>query len=83
MNKMTEEWSKLSFEPMVCAGKDYKEDKANAISKPQHILNGDAIEEIQNALDDHIIKTQTMKGSPFAKFMLDKIGIWENKLIKT
>jgi hypothetical protein len=28
-----------------------------------YILDGGAVEELQQALDDHLIKTQTMKGS--------------------
>lgn len=41
--------------------------------KGSYILEGEAIELLQTLLDDHIIKTQTMKGSPYAKFFLDKI----------
>jgi len=71
MLKMKNEWKDLEFRCQEVQGKD------------SYILNGEAVEEIQTALDDHIIKTQTMKGSPFAKFMLPTIVQWENSLITT
>ena len=51
--------------------------------KDSYILEGEAVEEIQTYLDDHIVKTQTMKGSPYAKFMLEEILDWEKKLLKS
>jgi len=71
MEKMKEEWAPLEFTPIPCEGKD------------SYILSGEAVELIQTALDDHIIKTQTMKGSPFAKFMLDEITEWEANILRT
>lgn len=65
MAKMQEEWAPLEFTCHEVEGKD------------SYILAGDAVELIQATLDDHIIKTQTMKGSPYAKFMLDSIVKWE------
>ena len=70
-DKMLDDWQPLEFTCIEVAGKDSR------------ILSGEAIEAIQTILDDHIIKTQTMKGSPFAKFMLDKIVNWENVLMRT
>jgi dynein heavy chain len=71
MAKMKEEWDPLAF---TCKAVPDKE---------SYILEGEAIEAIQAVLDDHIIKTQTMKGSPFAKFMLEEIGSWEIMLMRT
>ena len=71
MKKMKEEWKPLEFTCSIPVGKD------------NLILSGEAVEAIQTVLDDHIIKTQTMKGSPFAKFMLDEISVWENNLMRT
>lgn len=59
MKKMRDDWEPLEF---ACRAVPDKE---------SYILDGEAVELIQTTLDDHIIKTQTMKGSPFAKFMLD------------
>lgn len=47
-----------------------------------YILEGENIELIQQTLDDHMIKTQTMKGSPFAKVFIDEIILWEKRLMK-
>ena len=71
MAKMQEDWEPLEF---ACRAVPEKE---------SYILDGEAIELIQTILDDHIIKTQTMKGSPFAKFMLGKIEVWEKMLMRT
>lgn len=59
MIKMKEDW-----EPMEFTCKDWK---------GSSILEGEAIELLQALLDDHIIKTQTMKGSPYAKVFIDEI----------
>lgn len=71
MVKMKGDWTDLAF---TC--KEVPE-------KESYILEGQAVEDIQAVLDDHIIKTQTMKGSPFAKFMLDDISSWEIMLMRT
>jgi dynein heavy chain len=71
MQKMKEEWQGLSFDCKMLPGKE------------SYILNGEAVELIQTALDDHIIKAQTMKGSPFAKFMIDDVLEWEKVLMDT
>jgi len=71
MAKMKEEWEPLEFKCKMLPGKE------------SFILNGEDVEAIQTALDDHIIKAQTMKGSPFAKFMLQEILEWETTLMNT
>ena len=69
LKTMFSAWEPLTFAPIELKG-TYK-------------LGGDCIEELQQTLDDHLIKTQTMKGSPFAKYFLDSIIEWEDILMKT
>jgi dynein heavy chain len=42
-----------------------------------YILQGDSVEEVQILLDDHLVKTQTMKGSPYAVPFQEQLGEWE------
>ena len=69
LTKMNDDWVPMEF---TC--KEYR---------GSYILEGEAIELITALLDDHIIKAQTMKGSPFAKVFLDQITKWENNLLRT
>jgi dynein heavy chain, axonemal len=67
MAKMQVEW-----EPMIFNIAKYKE-------TGQYILS--SVDEIQALLDDHIVKTQTMKANPFIKPFENEIKIWEDKVV--
>jgi dynein heavy chain len=45
-----------------------------------YIVAGSSVDEVQTLLDDHVIKTQTMKGSPFAVNFAERIEDWEGFL---
>ncbi|KAG7245081.1 hypothetical protein INR49_023647, partial [Caranx melampygus] len=67
MEKMQNEWTDLhfSFTP-------YRDTGTNVLS---------AVDDIQLLLDDHIIKTQTMRGSPFIAPIETECKKWEDKLV--
>ncbi|XP_044191900.1 dynein axonemal heavy chain 3 isoform X1 [Thunnus albacares] len=67
MEKMKNEWTELrfSFTP-------YRDTDTNIVS---------AVDDIQVLLDDHIIKVQTMRGSPFIKPIETECKQWEDKLV--
>ena len=44
------------------------------------ILKGGPVDEAQTLLDDHIVKSQAMTASPFAKPFIDRLGPWVKKL---
>lgn len=69
LNQMFSDWEPLEFTPSQ--------------QKDTYKLGGDSIELIQQTLDDHLIRTQTMKGSPYAKYFLEQIIKWEDTLQKT
>ena len=64
---MKEEWSPIEFEV-----KDYR-------STGTCIIGG--LDDIITLLDEHIVKTQTMSGSPFAKGIKDECDGWAHQLL--
>lgn len=67
MRKMQSDW-----EPMCFNTAKYKDTGLTILA---------SVDEIQAQLDDHIVKTQTMKGSPFIRPFEREIRAWEEKLL--
>uniref|UniRef100_A0A8C1ZXR8 Dynein axonemal heavy chain 12 n=1 Tax=Cyprinus carpio TaxID=7962 RepID=A0A8C1ZXR8_CYPCA len=68
MQNMLEVWDTVSFH--------YHPYRDTGVS----ILS--SVDEIQTMLDDQIVKTQTMRGSPFIKPFETEIKAWEERLIR-
>ena len=64
---MKEDWEQVDFDLVSYRDTDVK------------ILS--SVDDIQNLLDDHVVKTHTMKGSPFIEPFVDEIDKWERKLV--
>src|SRR5687768_7946543 len=67
LKKMRQEWAEVKFECIP-----YRETGVNILS---------SLDDIQTMLDDHILKVQIMRGSPFIKPMEHEIQKWEDKLL--
>ncbi|XP_074055007.1 dynein axonemal heavy chain 12 isoform X8 [Macrotis lagotis] len=68
MNTMIQVWDDISFHISP-----YRETGVSILS---------AVDEIQAILEDQIIKTQTMRGSPFIKPFEKESKAWEDRLIR-
>ncbi|XP_032996859.1 dynein heavy chain 12, axonemal [Lacerta agilis] len=68
MHTMMDTWDSISFQISL-----YRETGVNILC---------AVDEIQTILDDQIIKTQTMRGSPFIKPFEKQMKEWEDRLIR-
>uniref|UniRef100_A0A6P7FSH9 Dynein heavy chain 7, axonemal isoform X1 n=1 Tax=Diabrotica virgifera virgifera TaxID=50390 RepID=A0A6P7FSH9_DIAVI len=66
LSKMLHEWEEIEFSVLM-----YKDTGTYIIS---------AVDDIQVLLDDHIVKTQTMKNSPYIKPFEKETLAWEQKL---
>lgn len=67
LQKMKTEWDDVYFE---CS--PYRETGVAVLS---------SVDDIQVMLDDHILKAQTMRGSPYVKAFETEMQNWEDKLI--
>lgn len=64
---MQAEWSDVRFELM-----EYRDSETHVLA---------SLDDIQTLLDDHILKAQSMRGSPYIAALGDRASDWENKLV--
>ncbi|RKO94242.1 dynein heavy chain and region D6 of dynein motor-domain-containing protein [Blyttiomyces helicus] len=67
LQKMYVEWQGVEYVTV-----DYRDTGTQILS---------AVDEIQSMFDDHIVKTQTMRGSPFIKAFDEETRQWEERLL--
>jgi len=65
MDKMLREWEPMALNPVNKNG--------------NYILS--SVDEIQALFDDHLVKTMTMRGSPFCKPFAVRMAAWEKTLV--
>jgi hypothetical protein len=70
LDKMAADWEGLAFE--LGAWK----------ATGTYILKGGPVDEAQTLLDDHIVKSQAMTASPFAKPFEARLVPWERRLVR-
>ncbi|CAG9858599.1 unnamed protein product [Phyllotreta striolata] len=67
LSKMKKEWVDIEFELLP-----YRDTGVSILM---------AIDDIQVMMDDHILKAQTMRGSPYVKAFEEEMASWETKLL--
>ena len=68
MEKMLSSWEEVNFTFV-----QYKDTDVSVMGAP---------DEIQMMLDDHIVKTTTMKNSPFIAPFEEQVNKWDERLVR-
>lgn len=85
--KMKEEWIDICFECVPYRWVNwflttsYKFIYPNLYLRETGVYILSAVDDIQVMMDDHILKAQTMRGSPYVKAFETEMQAWEEKLI--